>query len=452
MPPLDRRRFLKLGVAATALSVGGCLGSTVDPSYTDWVPQSDDGVVIGYIDFSLADRSSAIDPVLPVFLPSEGESDETRYVPDLSDVGGVDDALVRIPFDVGGRVIGAGSIGLAAAGLGYLVDPERPALGVTELLVANGSVVGIGDLDVDRADESLRAGNPDLPLEVPFTPVGEEAAFTVYESNQSGEQGAVALSDSSVVVGDTRAAVRKLVRARHGDGDRATEASGTVDWLVDTAGSGDVVVGWHGDVDLSGYFWTPPEEQSVSEFATDQASLMSSLTLSPGDDEITADLAIEDPSMADARRDGLASRLGDTSTDTSLSFEGERLSATGTYTEAVVDVDFSERPAGTLTPTPGLTAIPTSADPPPEIADAADPSAFEFSYKEETDRVGVTITEAIDADELTIRAVRSGYEASTTTPQAELTLYTYVDGAGDVVVVSVTVDGVSGEVVRREFP
>jgi hypothetical protein len=57
----------------------------------------------------------------------------------------------------------------------------------------------------------------------------------------------------------------------------------------------------------------------------------------------------------------------------------------------------------------------------------------------------------VDADEVTVRAVEADSETSTTTPGAVSSLTVYVASGGDEVVVTATVEGVTGAVAREEF-
>jgi hypothetical protein len=132
---------------------------------------------------------------------------------------------------------------------------------------------------------------------------------------------------------------------------------------------------------------------------------------------------------------------------TSISIDGDRLSAEATYQEDVVNVDFVERQTPTQTPT-----IPDGEDVPQKVAEAVPENAFSFSYKEDKGIVRVNFDKEVEADKVTVRAVNSDSETSSTTPEALTYLTVYLGSGSDEVVVIVTVDGSSGEVARKQFP
>jgi hypothetical protein len=131
----------------------------------------------------------------------------------------------------------------------------------------------------------------------------------------------------------------------------------------------------------------------------------------------------------------------------SITIDGIRLSVMTALTDDSVDIDFVQ----STEPTPEPTAQ-IGRDLPEEGADAVPDDAFEFSYREDQGVVRVNFVKAVDADEVTVRAVEADSEASTTTPGVVSSLTVYVASSGGEVAVTATVDGVSGEVAREEIP
>jgi hypothetical protein len=166
----------------------------------------------------------------------------------------------------------------------------------------------------------------------------------------------------------------------------------------------------------------------------------------PDENEMVAELALRDDELDGSGSDRLESELGTSSDDTSVTAGEGRFSATGTYTGDVFDIDFSQP-----SKTPVATEQVPSGDPPQAVADAVPEDAFEFTYENER-RVKVGITADLAVDEVTVRAVESDFESSTTTPQSGLYFYIYPDPEGDEIVVTATVDGETGVVARREHP
>jgi hypothetical protein len=86
------------------------------------------------------------------------------------------------------------------------------------------------------------------------------------------------------------------------------------------------------------------------------------------------------------------------------------------------------------------------------VAAVVSEDAFEFNYDAEQNSVRVDFIEDFEADRVTVRTLQSESSRSSTTPGPISSMTVYVHPDGDTVVVTVTVDGTTGEVVRREFP
>jgi hypothetical protein len=445
----DRRRFLGLGATAATAALGGCfgLGGGDYPNYTDWIPPSGDGLLVGYLDFRITRDSPRADRLLPLMLPSRDGGEAAEFVPNLSGLDEVDDPLLGWPLQVGGRLIAGAAIGIAAGGLGYLVDREKPARIVDELFVADGVAVGLGEIDEDEADRRLREGTDDLIGQIAFESSGDYRGFTIYRPTTPGFDGVTGLSGSAVVVADTREELEAAVDAQRGDGSLAVDEDGTFEWLVDEGGRGDLVAGWKGTADPGEYMFGDTDDLIAKDLLTDRDHVLGTVDFAPDENEVTAELAVQDGGLDGSGRDRLKSELGTSSGDTSFTGSGRRLSATGSYTGDVFDVDFSQPPK---TPTPPENEVP-SGDPPPVVAEAVPEDAVEFSY-DGGRKVKVGLTADMAVDKVTMRALESGYEASTTTPQEGLYFYVYIDPEGDEVAVTATVDGTTGTIARETFP
>lgn len=446
MPRFTRRRLLQLtGATATAALAGcGSDASTTD-AFTDWLPPGDERTLTAYIDFTLTEKTSRIDPMLPLILPSDDAGDG-GVVPVLPEFQKIGDPLVTFPLRTGGQLVGVSSIALDVAGVGYLVDPAEPAAGVTELFLANDTVVGTGEIDTDRADESLRAGTASFAGELAFEPAGSDGEYALYQS-VTGKPATAAVSESAVVFGDTRQDVEAVIETRRNDRHRATEASDEFAWLFDAANAvtADLVLGWQGAPELDGFFWGDPD----SEFATDLVSraddVVASLSFAPERAELAAGFALRNQQTDRVAKERLSSRLGTASGDASVSVDADRLSAEVSYTEEALDFSFRESAPDTGTP-----GAPNTDDVPPAVDAAVPEHAFEFEYRENEGVVRVNFVASVEADEVTARAVASGNESATSTPEHVTYLTVFVAADGDEVVVTATVDGASGVVARHE--
>ncbi|WP_135661876.1 hypothetical protein [Halorhabdus rudnickae] len=449
MTSLQRRRFLELGAAATAVSLSGCLGSGTEfPSFAEWIPATDGGVPVGYLDFSIATDAQEGEQLLPLILPGGVTGGPDEVLTEVSGLDSVDDPLLAWPLEVGGQLIGGAALGIAVSGLNYLIDPERPDSGVEELFMADTVAVGRGDIDLAEADERLRAGSDGPIGDVPFEETGSIEEFTLYEPiDDEILDGVTAISESTVLVADTSKEIRRVVETTQGDRAGEIAETETFEWLVETAGSGHVVGGWLGPIDLEDVYFGDPTARPVNGLLGAADDVLASVAFDAGSGDVMADFAVQRP-LDDATASQFESRFGSASEDHSVTVKNERVTASGTYNEDVLDIEYTQ-------PDRTTTAVPDASEPvdPPETVAAAVPDdPFAFTYEAEQDRVKVTITDDLDVDEVTFETVESDYEASTTTPRADMYLYVYVHPDGDTVVVTVTVDGTSGVVARKEFP
>lgn len=449
MSPIDRRQFLTLGSAATAVALGGCLGGDggeSEPTYATWAPAGDGSLWTAYLDVAVARESEEAEQLLPVILPSDDGGEDVEAVPSVSGQNSIDDPLLVWPLEVGGQLIGAGALGLAVAGLGAHLDPETSPRGFDELLFVSNVGIGTGDLDADRLDETLRDGDPEVPLDVVFEPTGEYGEFALYEPAGDDADGIIAVGESAVLIADTVAEIRAVVDVWRGDGDRAVDAVEPYEWLVEAVGSGHVTAGWVGPVDLEEFYFDDPGDRPVADRLARRDDVMASVTFSPDDGTVTADLALGVADGDGSARRRLASEFGSASEDVTVSGDGDRASVTATYAPDVLDVEFRDRGQGDDGPD-----VP-SGDPPPEVREAVPGDALEFSYEPDRTRVRVEIVEPIDAEHLRIVATEGSGEFSTSTPNGFQYMNVQVDPDGDEVVVVATVDGAEGTVARWEVP
>jgi hypothetical protein len=449
---LDRRRLLQLGTVTTTAALGGCFGfgATDYPTYTEWVPSQDTGLTLAYVDFRIAEESQKANQLLPLLLPSRDTISGSETVPELQGLNAIDDPFLVWPLDTWRRLLAGMGIGLGG-GLGYLVDPERPAETVDELFVVDDVAVATGEFDAERADETLRSGPDNSPGDIAHETVGEQGTFTLYESTREELDTVIAVSETAVVLGDTRDAVQTVIETWQGDHDRAVADAGPFGRLIDAAGDGDFVAGWTGPVNLDERTVGDPAARLSGDPLSEREHVISSISFTPNTDEITAKLAVEDAGLTETTRDRITSQLGTSAEEMSVNRRGDGLSATATYPADALDLTFSP-PETTDRNDETNESVPPEGDTPPEVADAVPDGALNFSYNADRHRVAVTLETNLTIDKLTLRAVQRDYETWTTSPSTNSDLGIGVDPDGDVVIVTATVDGVSGEVARRTVP
>lgn len=444
---LDRRRFLSLCVATSCATAAGCLGPANGGGYERWLPATDGSMVMAYVDLSVAEESPDAERLLPVILPS-GNTGADRSLSSISGLDEIGDPLVTTPLQIGGRIMGAASLSIAATGLGPLLFPEGSFQAVEELLLVDGVVIAeLGDVEHATVREKIREGT-DNPLgKIPFERTGELHDYAVYEPTPSDVDGVLTLGDSTIIFGDTREDVRTVLGARNDDQSRAVAHDETIDWLFENAGEGHFAVGWSGEFRAEEFYFGDPDEDLAGHPLVERETVLSSVRFAPENEAVVADVALSDPALSETDRDRLRSRLGSAGTDVSVSTDGNRLTMTGSYTQDVLDVEYS-------------TVTETTESPPPEeryegvgetpaVVDSAVPDrAFAFVYDDSEGTVRVRFLEEFAADEVTIIALESEGEVSTTSPGPTDYLTVPVDPNGDEVVVVVTVDGEAGEVAR----
>lgn len=444
MLELTRRRLLELGSAATAVSVAGCFGAPGSEGPRAWFPSGTGSLLTAHLDLEVTRQTSNVDPVIPLFLPSNDREDPTEFVPNLPPAEEIDDPLVRFPLTAGGQVIGVSALALVAAGLGHLIDPEASTRELTELVAVDDTVIGIGDIDVARAEESLRSGTGSAFGQIKFTEAGQNGQYTLYEAN-TDEGSFIALSDDAVVGAEAKDSVRTAIETRRGDHERVVATDATAKWLFDTVGASDLSVGLLGPVDLEDYYWDGGDVNTPIELLAGRENLVSGLSFAPEKEEITATLAVQESGLDDTVRNRFETRMG-SAVDASSSVRDDRLVASDTYTDDVLDFEFTERSTPSEEPD-----VPAGDDVPQEVAAAVSEDTFAFSRNRQKGTVRVDFQEEFDADEVTIRARPSGNESSTTTPDPVTYLTVIVSPDDESVVVIVTVDGSSGIVARENL-
>ncbi|ELZ13871.1 hypothetical protein C479_03461 [Halovivax asiaticus JCM 14624] len=450
MTRLHRRRFLELGAGAAAVALGGCFGSDDEAaSYAKWVPARTGGVHVGYLDFSITTEVREGDELLPLILPANATERTEHILTDMSILDSVEDPLLTWPIEVGGQLVGGAALGIAASGLGYLIDPERPDQGVDELFTADAVAIGRGTIDLDEATETLRSGSEGVFGDVPFERTGSIGDFSLYAPTSGDLDGVTALSETTVMVADTREEIQRIVETTRGDRAGALQESDVFEWLQETAGSGHIAGGWVGPIELESHFMSDPSERPAADLLRAADNVLASLTVTADDSEVTANLAAQRGSLDDETAREFDRRFGSASVEGTTTVDGNRVTASGTYTEDVLDIEFSQPDQST----PPDDADPGEpVDPPPEVAAAVPEKGFGFTYLDEGGRVEVSFPAGFDAEEVTLTAVDQDHEVSTTSAEHLRSMTVNVDPDGDTVLVTVTVDGTSGVVARWEGP
>lgn len=326
----SRRKFLeRAGAAAATVAVGTAGGHAVGaqedggevPEYGRWLTLEDGSLEFTYADWSTLGEYATED--LEEETPEEVEVPE-EYEDDPM-IAPASDGLVWAYFFVG--------IDLARFGLGRLLDDDEAFEStVEELLQVNDAFVVTGAIEPDEIDDRLTAA-PELEFLVRMERTDRFDEYDVYTPVEEDVDAAIAVSSDALVIvadadGDPLSTLETSAGAAAGDVDRATDESEALEWLVGTAGDGDVVVGHYGDP-------VDPEIEFDVEELEGAEGVVTSLTV---EDEGTSTgefaAIVDEPDAA-----ALEAVVGATATERSFEVDGNRVTASGLWRAEDLTVD-----------------------------------------------------------------------------------------------------------------
>lgn len=448
---LDRRAFLG-SLAAVAAAGAGCLSSGEErPAYAESLPP-DLAVPFVSVDMTVTEEPESSGPgLLPFLVPRPGNNGEPRRVRLPTDrLLDQEDPLLLFPLEVGRWFLFGGSVLFSLAGLGYLVDREQTAV-ADEVRVVDGVGIAVGSFDVERADERLRESG--AATGASYERVEETDRFDHYEPVATGtdesdfvsdeKPAAVAVSNDRILVARSQTRLDGVVETATGDRDSLGDTVSGFESLLDRAGDGALVTGWHGPVEAPVTADNSPVRDAV---VSTEADVVASVSFDPEGEALTARLATQNGPLSAGRQSEAVARLGAAGQDRSVTTSNGQLTVSGTYR----DIDYEQIRPGQH-PTDDL---PSGDDLPAVIEETVPDDAVEFV--EPPDREGVVrvdISGDFGADELRIVAVESGHEGTAELSRIKsISLYSYPNPDGDEIRVIVTVDGVSGIIATAEYP
>lgn len=337
-----RRTFLRAtGATIVSATVAGCSGKLTGgddadpPEYARWLPADDSGELT----FAYLDRS--VDGAF---------SNARELVIDRGLINEIDDLMLGFPVS-GLLLVRLRRAGLYHTGLAGLALPagwwsDRTAgdyeTSIDEILVVNNAVVLLGDVDTDEIDYELR--NPPEPENDPtlvraFERTDAIDGYDLYEPTEvDGSVFAVsedAICASVDIQGASIESIRPPIEARAGDRDRAVDEIEDVEWLLETAGRGDLVFG------STGSFETTEQGEHLRDETPgldDATGAVASLTID-GESETSGDLAstFEDE-VGDERRSKLERVLGADADEVDVTVADDRVVAAATWETHVYEL------------------------------------------------------------------------------------------------------------------
>ena len=322
----SRRDVLGLAAATATVAAIGLAGPSAvsaqdddHPTYSEWLGADDDG-----LEFVAVDWASVAEYVTDELEEAQpGEEVPAEYEADPM-VAPVSEGMLSAYFVVG--------LDLARYRLGGLLDEGAFDTTVEDVIQTPETVVLAGDVQREEIDDQLTA-EPELEFVRQLEQTDEVGDYDVYTPLE-GNEAAIGVGDDALVVvdevDDPTARLETAIEVSVGDDTRAVEASESLEWLVETAGDGDVVIGQYGDRVAAADALV---DMTFAELE-DAEGVVSSFTIV--DEETSSGefaAIVDDPDEA-----ALESLLGASADEASVDVDGDRVTATGTW-RADVTVD-----------------------------------------------------------------------------------------------------------------
>jgi len=327
----SRREILTLA-GTTAIATVGTQGwvtvaaqEAVDdelPAYSQWLTTDNGTLEYTHVDWAALEDFVAEE--LEEANPDEEVPEEYQNDPMIVPAS---DGLLSAYFFVG--------LTLAQYRLGRLLDADMFESTVDDLLQTNETFVLTGMMESAEIDDRLTA-EPVAEFIRQMELTDAIGGYDVYTPVEDEEETAIALNSNALVVAigddeedganDPLTILESTIDVAAGDIDRATDESETVEWLVGTAGDGDITVGQYGDTSNTETF-----RQPEFEGLEDAEGIVSSLTVED-EETLTGDFAAIIDSPDEAALDEL---LGASADDQSVSVDGDRVTATARWREEV---------------------------------------------------------------------------------------------------------------------
>lgn len=348
---LDRRTLLKATGATAAASMTGLAGcqETIGldgnglPDYERWLAATDDGdVEFAYLDWAALEALEDL----------EDDDDEEDEPEDIDDFVDEEDLLLAAPL-IGATftVIGIG-FGLWGTGLNGIVNTDDAAEGPTaadfetsieELLVVNDGFVLAGDVDVAEVDEALTDVPEDDLMTTAYEQTDEYEGYDIYEPVEDDDgfgmatDDAIAVDDGAIVFADDTGgadpveAIQSVLAVAAGEEDGAADDLEEFEWLLETAGHGQVVFGSYGNPGDEGDL----EEPADDEFE-DARGMVSSLGIE-ADGSANAEFAATFESLDDETEAELEGVLGTSTDEVEFEVDDDRVTVSASWDENVLE-------------------------------------------------------------------------------------------------------------------
>lgn len=194
-----------------------------------------------------------------------------------------------------------------------------------------------GDVDAEEIDAELT--DPETRFETTFERVDELDSFDLYQPAESGadfdqtfavgSEAIVFASANDRTATDSIETVIEVLETRLYGRERAVDRIDDLRWLIETGGTGQLVLGEYG------------EDESAGSSDDEMTQFVSSLTYDGATSASTEFAIVVDRDIPEEERIGLESDLGADAETASVDVDGDRVSATASWDDldAVLETD-----------------------------------------------------------------------------------------------------------------
>lgn len=291
------------------------------PAYSGYVrPDEEDETFAIYLDVQALQEHESL-----ISNNEETQEDEPLISQDL---------LIETPA-IGLFIFGFLSLELATTGLGELATISSTAdfeSTVTEVYLVNDTLVLSGDIDRAEISETLQTVREGT-FQQPFTKVDTVSGFALYqpESASDTEPETYAVGEDTIIRGDTRVGVERMIEAVNGAVSSTAETYDDFAWALSAAGHGDVVLGGYNSEGFNtGSDENQTTEGPLSDIEAPVPGMVSSMTFES--DGVAAETAFVFQETPDSEvRSRIHAALGGQADEVTYTYDGRYMLLTGSY-------------------------------------------------------------------------------------------------------------------------
>lgn len=346
---MRRRQFAVILTASATTAVAGCLGATDEREawYAHRLP-GDTRTSFAAVELKPETRSDTTPSLTPIVFPrtsSGNQQSKGTLDVEVSELTDTDDLLVAYPLTVGVERMTRSSVELAAAGLYPLVQtPEKFSSVPRRILTTDQTTVVTGEFDRQELADRLTA---ETLLTTQYERSRQGQGFDQYAPIDSPDPvktpPMVAVSEDAVVTAQTTTQLDRTIAVTTDARPSIVDANETAAWLVEQAGTADLVVGTIGPTSTEVADTAADNTPSAdAEFRpTADQNVIAALNVGSGTDT-TAQFALDTDSLNSETREMIQTRFGTTGRERERDISPARVTVRASYDTDEISVDFAE--------------------------------------------------------------------------------------------------------------